>query len=323
MKLANKNAIPEAIKLYEYLCALSGKGILTGQHTQTRGMEEIGHIQRLTGKKPALCGFELLGYSPNINYEDMGEACRKEVEENQDTLKEAMRWAEEEKGIITFTWHWFSPLGGRDKSFYTENTDFDADRILVSGSVEEKAFYHDMDIMAELLRPFLCKKIPILWRPFHEADGTWFWWGAKGVETAKDLYLKMFRYFTEEKKLHNLIWVWNAVSPEGYPGDAYVDIVSRDIYSEPGSKTDYAAEYRELIRNTTAQKPAALAEIGILPDIKLLSESKIPWIYYMTWSGKFVLTEEMNSSEELQNLFGNAYSIDLNTCKLVRHLNEK
>jgi len=54
MKLANKNAIPEAIKLYEYLCALSGKGILTGQHTQTRGMEEIGHIQRLTGKKPAL-----------------------------------------------------------------------------------------------------------------------------------------------------------------------------------------------------------------------------------------------------------------------------
>ena len=234
-----------------------------------------------------------------------------------------MRWAEEEKGIITFTWHWFSPLGGRDKSFYTENTDFDADRILVSGSVEEKAFYHDMDIMAELLRPFLCKKIPILWRPFHEADGTWFWWGAKGVETAKDLYLKMFRYFTEEKKLHNLIWVWNAVSPEGYPGDAYVDIVSRDIYSEPGSKTDYAAEYRELIRNTTAQKPAALAEIGILPDIKLLSESKIPWIYYMTWSGKFVLTEEMNSSEELQNLFGNAYSIDLNTCKQVRHLNEK
>lgn len=100
-------------------------------------------------------------------------------------------------------------------------------------------------------------------------------------------------------------------------------ILCPGIYSEPGSKTDYAAEYRELIRNTTAQKPAALAEIGILPDIKLLSESKIPWIYYMTWSGKFVLTEEMNSSEELQNLFGNAYSIDLNTCKQVRHLNEK
>lgn len=323
MKLTDKDAIPEAIRLYGQLCAVSGKGILTGQHTQTREMEEIGHIQELTGKRPALCGFELLGYSPNIKYEDMGEACRKEVEENQDTLNEAMRWAEEEKGIITFTWHWFSPLGGRDKSFYSENTDFEADRILLSGSSEERAFYHDMDIMAELLRPFLYKRIPILWRPFHEADGTWFWWGAKGVETAKDLYLKMFRYFTEEKKLHNIIWVWNAVSPEGYPGDAYVDIVSRDIYSEPGRKTDYAAEYRELIRNTTAQKPAALAEIGILPDIKLLSESKTPWIYYMTWSGKFVLTEDMNSSEELRYIYGNNYSIDLNTWKQICHQAEK
>ena len=65
-KLCNPNAQDEAKVLMEYLAGVEGKGILTGQHTQSIPQEELACIQRETGKLPALCGFELLGYSPNI-----------------------------------------------------------------------------------------------------------------------------------------------------------------------------------------------------------------------------------------------------------------
>ena len=69
-------------------------------------------------------------------------------------------------------------MGGRDKSFYAANTDFDADRVLTEGTPEREAFFHDMDVIAGLLKLFCDNDIPVLWRPFHESDGDWFWWGS-------------------------------------------------------------------------------------------------------------------------------------------------
>ena len=133
---ANKNATNHAKELLNYLSDIAGKAIITGQHTQTNLMEEIAYIEEVTGKSPKLRGFELLSYSPNINFEDASEACLTEIYENQGTLETALQWGVEEKGIVTFTFHWFSPIGGRDKSFYTENTDFDASMVLVEGTKE-------------------------------------------------------------------------------------------------------------------------------------------------------------------------------------------
>ncbi len=84
---------------------------------------------------------------------------------------------------------------GRDKSFYTEHTDFDATKVLQEGTPERAAFYADMDVIADILRRFQDENIPILWRPFHESYGTWFWWGAKGAKVARDLYRLMFDYY--------------------------------------------------------------------------------------------------------------------------------
>ncbi|MBR1743373.1 MAG: beta-mannosidase, partial [Lachnospiraceae bacterium] len=191
----NRNASRGARELLVYLEEQAGKRIITGQHTQTVQMEEIGHIRRVTGKEPKLRGFELLAYSPNINYEDAGSECLTEVEENKNTLEEAMRFALESDGILTFSFHWFSPLGGRDKSFYSRNTDFDPEKVLIPGSREREAFFHDLDVIAELLIPFREKDIPVLWRPFHEAEGDWFWWGAKGTEVAGELFKLMYDRF--------------------------------------------------------------------------------------------------------------------------------
>ena len=119
----------------KYLSDISSRKIITGQHTQNHAQEELHFIEKLTGKKPALLGFELLSYSPNINYRDTDDECMEEIQQNYGTLRRAWDWAEQ-KGLITFTWHWFSPLGGRSKSFYAKNTDFDAEKAVIEGTGE-------------------------------------------------------------------------------------------------------------------------------------------------------------------------------------------
>ncbi|MGN0395920.1 MAG: glycosyl hydrolase, partial [Coprococcus sp.] len=192
MRPVNENASYKTCKLLEYLQSVAGKKIVTGQHTQTNAMEEIDYIRNLTGREPKLRGFELLSYSPNINYNEMGKECLTEIEENRDTVETALSWAQNSDGIITFTFHWFSPIGGRDKSFYTENTDYDARKVLCDGTAERKAFFSDLDAIADILKRFRDLDIPVLWRPFHESEGTWFWWGEYGPEVAGELYKLLY-----------------------------------------------------------------------------------------------------------------------------------
>ena len=313
---ADLKATKEAQKLLRELHRVAGQQIITGQHTQTILCEEIAYIRQTTGKEPKLRGFELLGYSPNINYADASPECLTEIEENKGTVEMALQWAIEQRkndngGILTFTFHWFSPLGGRDKSFYTEHTDFDATKVLQEGTPERAAFYADMDVIADILRRFQDENIPILWRPFHESYGTWFWWGAKGAKVARDLYRLMFDYYTGEKNLHNLLWVWNCDIEEAYPGDSYVDVVSMDVYLTEYQSTDYADAYEKLVAATSRDKVAALAELGYLPDVDLLQKSRIPWAYYMTWSKEFCIGEKYNSVEKLKKMYDSEYAVTL------------
>ncbi|MCQ2575896.1 MAG: glycoside hydrolase family 26 protein [Treponema sp.] len=310
-KSVNPNAQPEVNKLLEYFNSIEGKAFLTGQHTQTRRQEELELIKKETGKLPALCGFELLSYSPNINLEGATEACITEVMENRNTLEEAWAWVEK-GGILTFTWHWFSPIGGEDKAFYTEHTNFDAALALQEGTPENKAFVSDLDHMAEVLKPFCEKHVPILWRPFHECEGIWFWWGAKGLEVARQLYRFMFNYYTKHHHLDNLIWVWNNPKPEGYVGDDYCDIITRDQYPEAHKHESFNDRYLELRAMTKAEKGFAIAETGIIPDGDAVKKDKTPWLWYMTWSKDFCLTENFNSFDALRKLYNcdNAITLD-------------
>lgn len=311
----NPHAQQEVCDLLAYLNSIEGKGILTGQHTQTNAQEELSLILRETGKLPAICGFELLSYSPNIHLEGASPACVQEVFENRDTLELAMVWAEH-GGILTFTWHWFSPLGGKDKSFFTENTDFDAQAALIEGTPENIALLSDLDHMAELLKPFCDEHIPILWRPFHESEGKWFWWGAKGMDTAKALYRLMYRRYTQYHHLDNLIWVWNNPCAEGYVGDEYCDIISRDQYPTPHCHDAFKERYDSLKSIASADKGAAIAETGVIPDGDLLVVERASWLWYMTWSGEYALTEKHNSFAALRNLYHHDYAITLD--KLVK-----
>lgn len=307
---SNPNAQECVKNVMKYLSDITYDKIVVGQHTQTLVQEELHRIEEVTGKRPALLGFELLSYSPNINYLDTDEECMTEVEENFGTLKRAWEWAEK-KGLITFTWHWFSPLYGRSKSFFAENTEFDASKAVVEGTPENKALLADMDMMAGLLRPFCDKGIPILWRPFHEGDGNWFWWGVKGSDTVKKLYRIMYDRYTNLHGLNNLIWVWNAPVPECYPGDDVVDIISRDMYPQSHIHTSQSEKYHELLKITKQPKITLIGEIGTLPDVDAIHKEKVGWASFMTWSRSFCLTEEFNSYEYLKTLYESPYAVTL------------
>ncbi|MBR1765270.1 MAG: beta-mannosidase [Ruminococcus sp.] len=305
---ADQNALPCVKRVMEYLSKISYSKVLTGQHTQTMAQEELWHIKSVTGKEPALLGFELLSYSPNINYLDTDEECMDEVQANYGTLKRAWEWAER-RGLITFTWHWFSPLGGRSKSFFTRNTDFDAAKAVIDGTPENRALLSDLDYMAGLLRPFCDRGVPILWRPFHEGEGDWFWWSAKGPEVLKKLWRLMFERFTGAHGLHNLIWVWNSPAPATYPGDDVVDVISRDMYPEAHSHTACEDMYRELCRLTPAPKLTLIGETGTLPDVDEIVRRGVGWVSYMTWSKGFCLTEDHTSFEYMKRLYDSPCSV--------------
>ena len=96
-----------------------------------------------------------------------------------------------------------------------------------------------------------------------------------------------------------------------YPGDAFVDVISVDIYLEKYEATDYAKDYANLIEETTKNKVAALGEVGYIPNIEILQNSKTPWAYYMTWSKEFCIGEKYNSSQNLKAMFQSEYSVKM------------
>ena len=82
-----------------------------------------------------------------------------------------------------------------------------------------------------------------------------------------------------------------------------------DIYLSEYERTDYHKQYEKLVQATSQNKTAALAEIGYLPDIQMLSQSHTPWAYIMTWSKEFCIGEQYNSVEQLKSVYDSPYAI--------------
>lgn len=308
--LVNPNASSESRALMSYFKSIYGKKIVTGQHTAAANGPEIDHIKRITGKKPALRGFDLLSYSLKTETEAPSEHKIIEINENKGSIEKAIEWNKKHKGFVTFCWHWYSPNGGKDKAFYTENTDFDLNKALVPGTEEYTSLLADMDEIALHLKQLRDENVPVLWRPLHEADGGWFWWGARGPEAYKKLYLWMFDRYTNYHQLNNLIWVWNAPDALWYPGDQYVDIAGVDTYAPSGEHGPLKCQFEHLQMLLNNQKPIALTENGPIPDPDQLIESETSWLWYMPWYGQFVFGGS-TSEEQLRKVYDHPYCISL------------
>lgn len=141
---------------------------------------------------------------------------------------------------------------------------------VANGSEGKSILLSDMDAVAKELQTLRDAKVPILWRPLHEASGGWFWWGDCSPDSYCKLYRLMYEKFTKEYELDNLIWVWNGQSGQWYPGDDVVDLVGEDIYAGNHVYSSQINKYMEEEEYTDTRKMVVLSENGCLfdPDLK-------------------------------------------------------
>ena len=308
--LVTQNPSVNTKKVYEYLCSIQGKGILSGQ--QYDKGTEVRIIETVTGKSAAVLGIDLMDYSPS----------RVARGTSSRMVSEAKKWWNN-GGLITCCWHWNAPMDlideGPDKfwysGFYTKATKYDFTKALRDSESEEyKTMIRDIDAIAKQLKILEADDIPVLWRPLHEASGGWFWWGAKGAENYIKLYKLLFDRLQNHHGLKNLIWVWNGQSPEWYPGDEYVDIIAYDSYPAKNKHTTVLAELEKIQSATFERKIAAISENGTLPDIEKIAETKLPWTWFCTWCGDFTVkgrtySEDYTSLEKFKSFYANDYLI--------------
>jgi mannan endo-1,4-beta-mannosidase len=282
-------------RVMKYLKEIYGKKILAGQHL-SEGLPEIDAIYQITGRKPALLGFDFMDCSPS-----RGERGAKGID-----LKPVIDWWRD-GGLVTFCWHWNAPMGLIDKEpdrqwyrgCYTEATTFNfAKGTANPDSKEYRLLIRDIDAIASELKKLQKEGVCVIWRPLHEASGGWFWWGSQGPEPYKQLWRIMYERLTNYHKLHNLIWVWNGEQPDWYPGDDVVDIVGIDYYGDKHDYSPRADEFRAAQTYPDTYKMVALTETGVIPDPDALLRTGAKWLWYMTWCSECVLKRDNRSYSE-------------------------
>ena len=256
------NASPEAQSLMAWFSDIYGKHIISGQQEGWRGTNdlcfELAYLTNTTGKLPALLAMDLISCTDNSPHRDSPHPL----------ARNAIDWYQHRHGLVEFCWHWRAPMNGNE--IYTKDTTFDLARGMTAGTPENEALLRDLNRVAAELEVLRDAHVPVLWRPLHEANGRWFWWGAQGPEPFKQLWRLMFENFTAEHRLNNLIWVFSPGAEtdlaDWYPGDAYVDIIGQDHYPMDGNHGTAKDVFDELTAFGRGQKLIALGENGAIPD---------------------------------------------------------
>ena len=280
----NPHATPEARALLRYLYSMSGKYTLTGQHNYPNvGSTWTDRALDLTGKYPAIFG-EDFGFQTGADKDS--------VLGRPAMVEEAIRQYRN-GAIVALTWHAVRPTEDEPVTFRDSVqghlTDFEWHELLTPGSDLYKRWCAQVDVIAGYLKQLQAARVPVLWRPYHEVNGGWFWWGGrKGPDGSAALYRQLFDRLVNHHHLNNLVWVWNANAPgaggngpgpytDYFPGLKYADVLSVDIYGE------FQQGYYDDLLTLAEGKPIALGEVGAVPPPAVLAKQpKYAW--FMCWS---------------------------------------
>ena len=275
---------PEAENLLQYLKEIEGEKTLSGTTANVNwNINEAKWVYKHTGKWPALNFFDFihLPFSP-ANWIDYS------------NVTEVVNW-HRNGGIVGCMWHWNMPTNdGQDWTCTPgsgeKQTSFDVRKIFDTESTEYKQMMNDIDKVASTLKKLNQRKIPVLWRPLHEAGGMWFWWGLD-ANACNELWRVMYDRLTNYHGLNNLIWVWTSAAAwnrpysEGYkwyPGDEYVDIVGIDIYNNNSASNIFSTCYK-MLRKKSPDKLIALTECGNLAPIGQQWKAGARWLFFAPW----------------------------------------
>jgi len=321
----DKELIPEARRVLDYLESQYGKKTLSAS---TSGV--AGWVLETTGRQPAIIGFDLSGW----NSPTWGRTYTPVVEK---TIADVQAWWQK-GGLVQMQWHWKNPMLTNGSAWVAPpkgTGPFNIAAAVTPGSAEHKAFMADLARHADYLQKLADARVPVLWRPFHEIDGGWFWWTDKETpENTARLWRQMYDYLVKERKLHNLIWVYSAgvhaggykqfVKKQGqtetlegeiafrrryYPGAEYVDIAGIDIYPGadygPPSEDVYPRAF-QIMQAVAPGKMLAMCESGVPLNPDRMAECGPKWLYNLqwfegdpAWDRKFYTHEYIISFDEL------------------------
>lgn len=293
------DASQEVVDLLEFVYQISGKYTMTGQHCQPLYKDIlIERINDLTGNYPAVFGQDF-GFSPPNSLDG--------INFRQRIVDDAIAW--HDKGsIITLMWHAVPPNMDEPVEFkggiQSNLTDEEWKELITDGTKLNTRWKSQVDVIAFFLKQLRNAHVPVLWRPYHEMNGKWFWWGDKqGDDGYKKLYTMLFDRLVNYHEINNLIWVFNGneINPpwvetydKYFPGLEYVDILATDVYSSKYNIEDYNS-----LLKLGEGKPIALGEVGHMPTVSQLKEQP-KWTWFMTWAD-FIFTG--NTEEERNEIF--------------------
>lgn len=303
---ADRDLIPEACAVLKYLESQYGKRTLSAINGGS-DLKAAEKIHELTGRWPAILNFDLCGW----NSPTWGKNYTFVIQRAIDAAK---AWGEK-GGIVSMQFHWKNPMNENGTAWKDKPKGapvFKVSDFATPGTPEHKAFMEDLKKHADYLQKLADARIPVLWRPFHEIDGGWFWWTDKDEpENTRKLWKMTFDYLVKERKLHNLIWVYSTAHWVGglkdksktppsegeiawrkryYPGPDYVDIVGMDIY--PAASIGYGSPMTEtysagfaIMEQVAPGKMIALCECEAMLDPELLVKNGPKWLYILPWWG--------------------------------------
>lgn len=307
--LIDSKATTETKALYKNLGLLSEKHILFGhQHATEYGHGWVGvdytksDVKSVTGSHPAVIGVDFSGLSgrPDADIEKTKEALIKNIEATYN-----------KGGVTTVSWHFINPVspGG---FYWVDTVSKPAVQYIIPGGSFNEGYKKILNNIAAVAKSAVGKDgktVPMIFRPFHEFDGDWFWWGKSHCTTEefKTLWQFTVSYLRDSLQVHNFIY---AFSPdckfnnaeefaERYPGNDWVDIVGFDDYADFGrdGKYDLAAGLKKLkiVDDFARQngKLAAFTETGLesVADtnwytnslLKTLKQQHLKLAYVLVW----------------------------------------
>lgn len=293
-ELSNENSIEEARVLYSYLKDTWGNKCLTGQMESTwMGTPdyEMNYIEKNTGKLPAIRGLDFM-------HNDF-----------TGVVYRAKEWWNK-GGIVTICWH----TGADFASGYNECKDdnINWDEAFIEGSDTYNSLIAGMDRAVPYLQELEDAGVPVLWRPFHELDGGWFWWSKGGSENFVKLWQMMYNHYTYDCGLDNLIWVYgysgNGIEMSAwYPGDEYVDLIGADSYTK-GANGNLYDKVTEIAADGM---PIVFHECGTIPTEEEMKKANANWLLFMVWHTEYITEKSNNTVESLNEIYNSDYFITL------------
>jgi mannan endo-1,4-beta-mannosidase len=247
---ANPDGIKTPADLTAYLKQIEGRHTISGEYVETGDLTPINAIHAVTGRWLGLISGDY------YHYDHKGPAT---TSFNSSAIA---YW--NSGGLIVLNIHMTNPTTGGP---VYDLSRLDAAGLLTPGTATHTALMKSLGEVAAGLKELQAAGVVVIFRPYHENGGGWFWWGS-GFRLSSAQFVALWRfthdYFEKTQGLHNLVWLFESGQPgiavtTNYPGDAYVDIVGQDVYSSDPAGPSVVGGYASLV---STGKLVCMSEFG-------------------------------------------------------------